>query len=111
MASAIASSSTAPSTSSLNSPLEESRPQAGPLPKKRGEIGYQEELHETAQGEASSSSSEPASLPERHPADRDHPPTLNASTTTLLHLLLPLLPHLLSPRPILPLMTPLLPIR
>ncbi|THV02994.1 hypothetical protein K435DRAFT_716149 [Dendrothele bispora CBS 962.96] len=73
MASAIASSSTAPSTSSFNSPLEESRPQAGPLPSKRGEIGYQEELHESSE-EGSSSTSEHVALPERHPADRDHPP-------------------------------------
>ncbi|GAW02245.1 hypothetical protein LENED_003884 [Lentinula edodes] len=50
------------------------RPRAGPLPSKRGEIGFREDLEkeETVQGEDSSSS-----LPERHPADRDSPPTSN----------------------------------
>ncbi|KAK7468988.1 hypothetical protein VKT23_003484 [Stygiomarasmius scandens] len=78
MASAVASSSTAPSTSSLNSPLEESRPQAGPLPVKRGEIGFQQELHGDSEG--TSGTSEAATLPERHPADRDHPPAPSEAT-------------------------------
>ncbi|KAH9939213.1 hypothetical protein B0H21DRAFT_40001 [Amylocystis lapponica] len=47
---------------------QELRPQAGPLPSKRGEIGYEEGVHgSTLQPEQSSS--EEAPLPERHPAD------------------------------------------
>ncbi len=49
---------------------EPPRPQAGPLPRKRGELGFQEGEHDVP-GQASSSS---LSLPERHPADRDAPP-------------------------------------
>ncbi|KAJ3882550.1 hypothetical protein F5051DRAFT_394083 [Lentinula edodes] len=76
MASITASSSSAPSSSGAIS-TEESRPQAGPLPSKRGEIGFREDLvkEETVQGEDSSSS-----LPERHPADRDSPPTSNPAS-------------------------------
>ncbi|KAF8964423.1 hypothetical protein BDZ97DRAFT_1758000 [Flammula alnicola] len=49
----------------------ERRPQADPLPSKRGEIGYVEGVHnlvERPQGNVSETH-----LPERHPADRDHP--------------------------------------
>lgn len=54
----------------------EVRLQAGPLPSKRGEIGYDEEIHRAA----AIATPEPAvTLPERHPADRDAPPA--ASTT------------------------------
>ncbi|KAI1794914.1 hypothetical protein LXA43DRAFT_970988 [Ganoderma leucocontextum] len=44
---------------------------AEPLPRKRGEIGFDQGLHSVPLegGQASSSST---SLPERHPADRDH---------------------------------------
>ncbi|TBU61945.1 hypothetical protein BD310DRAFT_920208 [Dichomitus squalens] len=53
---------------------EPPRPQAGPLPRKRGEIGFQEGLHDVPldEGQASSSTT---SLPERHPADREIPPS------------------------------------
>ncbi|KAK7028850.1 hypothetical protein VNI00_014863 [Paramarasmius palmivorus] len=78
MASTTASSSTA---SSSTTP-EEPRPQAGPLPLKRGEIGYREEQHEPVAEEATS---EPA-LPARHPADRENTSSesdnSNATTTT-----------------------------
>ncbi len=56
----------------LRSPAAEElpRPQAGPLPRKRGEIGFDEGLYNIPlEGQASASST---SLPERHPADRDH---------------------------------------
>ncbi|KAI0690471.1 hypothetical protein C8T65DRAFT_587871 [Cerioporus squamosus] len=49
---------------------EPPRPQADPLPRKRGELGYQEG-EEEAESQASSST---LSLPQRHPADRDAPP-------------------------------------
>ncbi|EPS97512.1 hypothetical protein FOMPIDRAFT_1024991 [Fomitopsis schrenkii] len=53
----------------------ESRPQAGPLPSKRGEIGFQEGMHASAQqeqaGEGSGMTSGP--IPERHPADTPLP--------------------------------------
>lgn len=47
--------------------------QAGPLPSKRGEIGYDEQAH--AQDEHRVSSSSPVNLPARHPADRDNQDT------------------------------------
>ncbi|KAF9562593.1 hypothetical protein CPC08DRAFT_633926 [Agrocybe pediades] len=54
----------------------ERRPQAGPLPAKRGEIGFVEGLHENVQHEAGTN--EIANMPARHPADRDSPPSLPA---------------------------------
>ncbi|THH26525.1 hypothetical protein EUX98_g7658 [Antrodiella citrinella] len=62
------------------------RPQAGPLPRKPGEIGY-EEAAQSPQVEtpATTRPSEGGSLLERHPADRDSPatsPTTPASSTT-----------------------------
>jgi len=55
------------STASLSTAAPESRPQAGPLPRKRGEIGFSEEaLKEAEEGRSES----PAALPERHPEDR-----------------------------------------
>ncbi|KDQ62636.1 hypothetical protein JAAARDRAFT_467184 [Jaapia argillacea MUCL 33604] len=69
-----------PSSSSSSVSVEESRPQAGPLPSKRGEIGYQEgQVREN--GERSRDSSGP-SLPARHPADRDPQPTDENAPTT-----------------------------
>lgn len=57
----------------LRSPAAEEppRPQAEPLPRKRGEIGFDEALYSVPlqRGQASSSST---SLPERHPADREY---------------------------------------
>lgn len=54
---------------SVDADAPERRPQAGPLPRKRGEIGFRESL--LAQNEENSDSIELASLPARHPADRD----------------------------------------
>ena len=52
---------------------QESRPQAGPLPAKRGEIGFVEGAHEQEQVQPQTAvPSDP--LPARHPADR-RPPT------------------------------------
>jgi len=51
---------------------EERRPQAEPLPSKRGEIGFIEGVH--AQVANLELSTEAAGLPERHPADRDSAP-------------------------------------
>lgn len=56
------------STSTVTSP-EERRPQAGPLPSKRGEIGYTES--QDVPVEESSNTSQ-VNLPARHPADRDN---------------------------------------
>ncbi len=55
--------------------MQESRPQAGPLPLKRGEIGFMEGDHEQVQVQSQMTpSSDPLPLPARHPADR-RPPT------------------------------------
>lgn len=52
----------------------ELRPQADPLPCKRGEIGYCEDIH--GEYAVPSGQQEDILLPARHPADRDHsPPT------------------------------------
>ncbi|KAF9029898.1 hypothetical protein BDZ89DRAFT_1132694 [Hymenopellis radicata] len=64
-----ASSSTA--TSSSSSP--EQRPQAEPLPVKRGEIGYSENLA-AGEAEGGRANTPLPDLPARHPADRDAPP-------------------------------------
>ncbi|KAI0923122.1 hypothetical protein AcV7_005716 [Taiwanofungus camphoratus] len=65
---------------------QEVRPQAGPVPSKRGEIGYQEGVHEPAQeaeDQAAAEGSNAASLPARHPADRSQtPPPANDSNAT-----------------------------
>ncbi|KAF7374793.1 hypothetical protein MSAN_00364800 [Mycena sanguinolenta] len=57
--------------SSSNAQAPESRPQAGPLPRKRGEIGYDESKPPPPDTDAARSGSPTAPLPERHPADRD----------------------------------------
>ncbi|KAG5644776.1 hypothetical protein DXG03_007684 [Asterophora parasitica] len=59
-------------------PQSDSRVEAGPLPSKRGEIGYVEGA-EVAEETRSSSSEE--ALPARHPADREESPATNASAT------------------------------
>jgi len=59
---------------------EPQRPQAGPLPTKRGEIGYQEHLH--AHLHDSRSSSPTTSLPSRHPADRGVSPVENDTSSS-----------------------------
>jgi len=51
---------------------ESLRIEAGPLPSKRGEIGYDESTSQTST--ALTPTSDTAALPERHPADRDDPP-------------------------------------
>ena len=56
---------------------EAPRPQAGPLPRKRGEIGFREGIDDV-QSEASTST---VSLPARHPADRA--PSAAASSSSL----------------------------
>lgn len=66
----MASTSAGPSTSATTT--EEPRLDAGPLPVKRGELGYEEAIHGT-----SVTIPEPAvvSMPARHPADREATPT------------------------------------
>ncbi|KAI0248602.1 hypothetical protein BJV78DRAFT_1284687 [Lactifluus subvellereus] len=55
-------------SSSFTTPSQVSRPQVGPLPSKRGEIGFVEGVHEQLQVQ-----SQDESLPERHPADHPSP--------------------------------------
>ncbi|KAI0826814.1 hypothetical protein BC628DRAFT_1291923, partial [Trametes gibbosa] len=56
------------------------RPQAGPLPSKRGEIGYVEGIHD--RGDAvSEASASTTSLPARHPADRVPTPAAGGPST------------------------------
>lgn len=61
----------------LDEPPETPRPQAGPLPAKRGELGFREGVHDV-ESQASSST---INLPERHPADRDQPGSPDAPAT------------------------------
>ncbi|KAJ7158633.1 hypothetical protein C8R46DRAFT_1109744 [Mycena filopes] len=68
--------------SSSSAAVPESRPQAGPLPRKRGEIGFSEDMLREAE-EASRSGTPTAALPERHPEDRGAaavPPAADASS-------------------------------
>lgn len=65
----MATSSSEASSSSALAVSSESRPQAGPLPQKRGEIGFSEELLQ--QAEEGRSTTPTTVLPERHPEDRD----------------------------------------
>lgn len=82
MASTQASSSSSPASSSGAISPEELRAQAGPLPSKRGEIGFREDL---VKEQAEENGNSTGTLPERHPADRDAPPSAaapeNASTS------------------------------
>jgi len=65
----MASTSTAAVASSSSATLmQESRPEAGPLPSKRGEIGFVDGVHEQTQ--ATHPVDVPDPLPARHPADR-----------------------------------------
>lgn len=66
MASTASASSAAVPTASTS----DSRPQAGPLPSKPGEIGYREDLH-GRDLESGIVEGDVTPLPERHPADRD----------------------------------------
>lgn len=60
---------------------EERRPQADPLPSKRGEIGYVEGIHSPT-GRQQDDNAEITNLPARHPADRDQPRSPTADVTT-----------------------------
>jgi len=73
------------SSSSTTSPEEPPRQEAGPLPSKRGEIGYQEELHGQVEEENTTRTDEglSPSLPARHPADRDGPPIISSEPPTV----------------------------
>lgn len=61
--------SVAMSSSDVLESTEERRPQAGPLPQKRGEIGYRESLDGRNAEERQDDNLAP--LPPRHPADRE----------------------------------------
>jgi hypothetical protein len=78
MASTEASSSSNAS-SSASIYTEELRPRAGPLPLKRGEIGFREDL---VKEEAEERTDSPSPLPDRHPADRDAPPSAPSAPTS-----------------------------
>ncbi|KAF7316729.1 hypothetical protein HMN09_00406000 [Mycena chlorophos] len=79
------SSSSAASTSTAQPPflavVEPPRPEAGPLPSKRGEIGYDEAMARAEEGRSATPTS--THLPERHPEDRGRTSTStnNAATT------------------------------
>lgn len=66
------------SSSSGSTSSEELRPQAAPLPLKRGEIGYREDLVKEENEQRGNS---PSPLPERHPADRDAPASSSTNTS------------------------------
>jgi len=61
---------------------QERRPQAEPLPSKRGEIGYVEGVHPLALDRRNDSNPELNALPARHPADRDQAPPSTDDPTT-----------------------------
>jgi hypothetical protein len=67
-------STNAVASSSSTTLTQELRPQAGPIPSKRGEIGFIEGVHEQAQGP--SQTIDQAPLPARHPADSRVPTPL-----------------------------------
>ncbi|OCH90933.1 hypothetical protein OBBRIDRAFT_792851 [Obba rivulosa] len=67
---------TLPESGTTGSAPEEARPQAGPLPSKRGEIGYQEGVQPDAQP------TDAAAPPERHPAHRNASASTSSSQTT-----------------------------
>lgn len=56
---------------SASTVFNDSRPQAGPLPSKPGEIGYREDLHGRRETVEEDSRTVTTPLPDRHPADRD----------------------------------------
>ncbi|KAI0069721.1 hypothetical protein K474DRAFT_1005622 [Panus rudis PR-1116 ss-1] len=62
---------------------EEVREQAGPLPIKRGELGYREDLQHAAEAQPreNNSSQINVTLPARHPADTDTPAEPSASAS------------------------------
>lgn len=67
------------SSPSVSTAPAEPRPEAGPLPSKRGEIGFREDLHALVAEEGGAVPSPTVVLPPRHPADRDAPPPITAS--------------------------------
>jgi len=72
-----------PSSSSIL--VHETRPQAGPLPTKRGEIGYSQGVHrECSSGQESTDSHSVEPLPVRHPADTSRPSSPPAPPTPTL---------------------------
>ncbi|KAI0755206.1 hypothetical protein C8Q80DRAFT_1216930 [Daedaleopsis nitida] len=79
MASSVSHSHNAPQ------PLAETStsPTAGPLPRKRGELGFEEGSQDEAEaeGQASAASSTSPTLPARHPADRDQAASSEAVAT------------------------------
>ncbi|KAK0202039.1 hypothetical protein DFS33DRAFT_1386327 [Desarmillaria ectypa] len=64
-------------STSSNILTPEQRPEAGPLPVKRGEFGFIEELH--GQREQARATTPISTLPIRHPADRDVVPDIIAT--------------------------------
>ncbi|TRM68226.1 hypothetical protein BD626DRAFT_565077 [Schizophyllum amplum] len=69
------------SESGLCAPFAASSLQAGPIPSKRGEIGFREDLY-NASSPSSSTTSLAAPLPARHPADRDPLPSNTPADAT-----------------------------
>ncbi|KAJ8520675.1 hypothetical protein ONZ45_g2532 [Pleurotus djamor] len=71
------------SSGSRDSPVEEveRRQQAAPLPSKRGEIGYREDIHGRSGNRAAQTVVVDMPMPSRHPADRDLPATPAATVT------------------------------
>ncbi|KAI0064150.1 hypothetical protein BV25DRAFT_347341 [Artomyces pyxidatus] len=76
----MASSSTASSSSAAR--VEDIPPQAGPLPSKRGEIGFVEGVHGQEQTQGASGSGGSDNMPARHPADRSPTPSGTAGPPT-----------------------------
>ncbi|KAF8158191.1 hypothetical protein B0H34DRAFT_797606 [Crassisporium funariophilum] len=73
-----------PQTPTIGSSSDiERRPQADPLPSKRGEIGYDESLHVPTPS-SQEPTSDPTVRPARHPADRDLPPVATDAVTPTL---------------------------
>jgi len=76
--------STASSSSTVLPSTSDTTPQAGPLPQKRGEIGFRASLLERAAAERAAATAEESAeaLPERHPADTDLPSSSRTDTTS-----------------------------
>lgn len=75
--------SNASSSTSSMADAPEIRPQAGPLPRKRGEIGYRESLHTASEGEISHQNAQDDSqLLSRHPADHVPSPASPSSPSS-----------------------------
>lgn len=71
------------SNASSSASSMEPPPQAGPLPPKRGEFGFREDVHGQAAEESTrAATAEVIDLPARHPADRDLPSNESAGNTS-----------------------------